>query len=93
MTENATLTQQAERLRKEFESDLEGVRKEPSTDAAEKLRLLYLGRKGKVTQLLEGLRNCSKEERPTAGKAINVLKKSVAFGKRSFSGFILECIP
>jgi len=79
MTDTATvsLTEQANSLQTEFSYEVEAVRKSPSPEAVEALRLSYLGRKGKVSELLEGLRNCSKEERPLAGKAINILKQSI----------------
>ncbi len=77
MTETSSLTEQTDSLKTEFQQDVEKVRTAPSPEAVEKLRLAYLGRKGKVSALLEGLRNCSKEERPLAGKAINILKQSV----------------
>ena len=43
----------------------------------EDLRVKYLGKKGKVTELLKSLGALSKEERPKAGAAINIAKKSV----------------
>jgi phenylalanyl-tRNA synthetase alpha chain len=79
MTTNGshTLSEQADHLKSEFEQTLASVKDSPSPDAVEQLRLEFLGRKGKISALMEGLRNCTKEERPLAGKAINVLKQSV----------------
>lgn len=72
-----SLTEQASLLHADFNRDADPVRQAPTPDTVEALRLAYLGRKGKVTALLEGLRTCAKEERPTAGKAINALKQAV----------------
>jgi phenylalanyl-tRNA synthetase alpha chain len=63
-----------------FEAELTGVRESRSPDAVEDLRVSYLGRKGKVTALLEDLRHCTKEERPAAGRALNELKQRVEAG-------------
>jgi phenylalanyl-tRNA synthetase alpha chain len=60
-----------------FEHEAAAVRAAPSPDKVEALRLAFLGRKGQVTGLLEGMRTCPKEERPTYGKAVNELKTSV----------------
>lgn len=60
-----------------FERDAATVRAAPSPASVESLRLTYLGRKGQVTGLMEGMRTCSKEERPAYGKAVNELKTGV----------------
>ena len=60
-----------------FTKDVAAARAERSPEGVEALRLSYLGRKGQVTALLEDLRTCSKEDRPAAGKAVNVLKQSI----------------
>jgi phenylalanyl-tRNA synthetase alpha chain len=61
----------------DFEHALSAVRAKPTPDAVEALRLGFLGRKGKVTLLMEGLRHASKEQRPIAGKSINSLKQQI----------------
>ena len=50
---------------------------EAATDAAslEKLRVEWLGKKGRVTDLLKGLGQLSAEERPKAGAEINAVKQ------------------
>ncbi len=73
----SSLIDQTEKIAAAFRAELETVRSKPSPEAVENLRVSFLGRKGHVTALLEGLRSCTKEERPVAGKAINVLKQSV----------------
>ena len=48
-----------------------------SLSRLEKLRVDYLGKKGKVTALLKGLSKLSNEERPRIGADINVVKQKV----------------
>lgn len=72
-----TLVQQAEDLGREFHSAAAAVAASPAPEAVEALRVAWLGRKGKVTGLLEGLKTATKEERPLLGKAVNVLKQMV----------------
>ena len=40
-------------------------------------RVLYLGKKGELTDLLKGLGRLSKEERPVMGEAINEAKVEI----------------
>lgn len=72
-----SLTSRAEALGIQFEQDVAAQSAELTPEGVEHLRLAYLGRKGLVTALLESLRDCSKEERPAAGKAINVVKQGI----------------
>ena len=48
-----------------------------SLSRLEKLRVDYLGKKGKITALLKGLSKLSNEERPRIGADINVVKQKV----------------
>jgi len=48
-----------------------------SAKAAEELELSYLGRNGKINELLKGMKTLSTEEKKTAGKDINVFKQFV----------------
>ena len=48
-----------------------------STKDLEQLKVKYLGKKGPVQLLMQELKNCSAEERPTLGKMINDLKEEV----------------
>jgi phenylalanyl-tRNA synthetase alpha chain len=75
--QSVSLVQQAEAMAEEFARAAADVAVAPAPDAVEALRLGWLGRKGRVTALLEGLRNAPKEERPLLGKAVNVLKQQV----------------
>ncbi|MBM4252098.1 MAG: phenylalanine--tRNA ligase subunit alpha [Deltaproteobacteria bacterium] len=79
MTDSLTtaLPARAAALVAEFDRELAAVEASRSSERVEELRLAYLGRKGKVTALLEDLRGCTKEERPAAGRAINELKQHV----------------
>ncbi len=79
MTDSLTqaLPARAAALAADFDRELAAVEASRSGDRVEELRVAFLGRKGKVTALLEDLRNCSKEERPAAGRAINELKQHV----------------
>jgi phenylalanyl-tRNA synthetase alpha chain len=45
-----------------------------SSESIEKLRLGFLGKKGKLSFLLGGMKNLSNEERPLIGQRANVLK-------------------
>ena len=64
-------------IHEEFISQLAGVR---DTSALEVLRVSYLGRKGKVTNLFRELASLSQEERPRFGQALNQLKEFVESG-------------
>lgn len=47
-------------------------------DALEAVRIAYLGRKGKLPEIMQQLRNVSPEERPMFGKTANELKNELA---------------
>ena len=47
-------------LRESFEQELS---KAVSSEAVEKLRVAYLGKKGSVTELLKGLKNASADQK------------------------------
>ena len=47
------MKEQIEALRQRFESELQAAQ---NSDAVEKLRVAYLGKKGSVTDLLKGLK-------------------------------------
>ena len=65
-------------MRESFESlreeILERIHRSGSHQEIEQLRVEYLGRKGKLTALLRGLREIPEEERPAAGEGLNRLK-------------------
>ncbi|PHQ78329.1 MAG: phenylalanine--tRNA ligase subunit alpha [Coxiella sp. (in: Bacteria)] len=53
------------------------VKQSEDLKALEQVRLEYLGKQGKFTDLMKGLGKLSKEERPAYGKAINEAKNSL----------------
>lgn len=60
-----------EELRKQFEKEFAEVK---GLNDLEALKVKYLGRKGPVQELMKGLKEASKEERPKLGEKINSLK-------------------
>lgn len=68
------MKEQVDSLRNAFKSDLTRV-KDPKD--VEQLKIKYLGKKGPVQGLMEGLRHASKEERPHLGKLINEIKEEI----------------
>ncbi|MCX6730304.1 MAG: phenylalanine--tRNA ligase subunit alpha [Candidatus Roizmanbacteria bacterium] len=56
---------------------LDDLSKLSSTRAVSELELSYLGRNGKINDLLKGIKNLSLEEKKTAGKDINTFKAFV----------------
>jgi len=64
-----------ERLRREFDDALDAAGQD--VRAVEEVRVRFLGRKGELPALMKELGSVSAEERPSAGKAINDLKRSV----------------
>ena len=44
----------------------------------EQLKIKYLGKKGKLTHLMDLLKGCSKEEKPDLGKKINLVKQDIS---------------
>ncbi len=47
-------------------------------DALEQIRISALGRKGKITALMKGLRKLEPEQRKTAGQELNILKREIS---------------
>ena len=64
-------------LKKEFTDQVKVIEAQPGAASVEELRLLWLGRKGKLTQQFANLKQASKEERPLLGKELNILSKLV----------------
>ena len=63
---------------------LEEIKKISNLDELKKLEVKYLGRKGELTNVLRGLKNLSKEEKPIIGKLANEVKTGIekAFEKK-----------
>ena len=68
------MKEKIEALRARFESELSAAE---SSDAVERLRVAYLGKKGSVTELLKGLKDVGAEQKKELGQHINLLKKQV----------------
>lgn len=65
------LKQRIDSLHEEVQGALERA---TSLHDVEALKVKFLGKKGPLQQLLQGLRDCSAEERPAAGKLLNESK-------------------
>lgn len=72
-----SLADQVQQLTKLFQTEAEKVRSTPSGSSVEDLRIRWTGRKGAMVPLYEALKHASKEEKPTAGKAVNQLKQAI----------------
>jgi phenylalanyl-tRNA synthetase alpha chain len=66
--------QDLEQLTREAESAIEGA---DSLSDLDQLRVQYLGKKGKLTELLKGLGKLPADERPQAGQEINKSKQAL----------------
>ena len=64
-------------LRQSFERELQAAQ---NSDAVEKLRIAYLGKKGSVTELLKGLKSVAGDQKKEMGQLINQLKRQVEEG-------------
>lgn len=67
----------AEQVRSEFTTAVNMLQQNATSRAVEDLRIAFLGRKGHVTALMEGLREVPKEQRPEAGKTVNMLRQFI----------------
>lgn len=83
----STLLQDLEALQREAEDSLAHTE---TTEASEAWYRDYLGRSGKLTALLRGLGQLSKEERPIAGQAANQVKASLEEALRVRQGAIKQ---
>ena len=68
------MKEQMEALRQRFESELQAAQ---NSEAVEKLRVAYLGKKGSVTELLKGLKSVAGDQKKEMGQLINQLKRQV----------------
>lgn len=73
----SSLLSEAENLEKNFIAQTTPLAKDCTEDDVESVRIQYLGRKGLLTALFEKLKQASPEERPRAGKAINLLRQKL----------------
>ncbi len=68
------MLQEIHQLRAIIEQDLRSLVATPSKDHIEQFRLKHLVRKGTLAEMTERLRDVPKEEKPTVGKELNLLK-------------------
>src|SRR3712207_2352923 len=69
------MKQEITALREEVKKEIELVR---SLDQLDELRIKYMGKKGKLTDLSKGMKNLSAEEKPEIGQLINEAKNEIA---------------
>lgn len=62
-------------LRHQFQGALKNVKQAKDV---EQLKVQYLGKKGPIQDLMMQLRDCSPDQRPQLGQAINALKEEIA---------------
>ncbi len=74
-TDIATLTQELERLR---EAARDAFAAADDLDALEAARVSFLGKKGRLTELLKGVGRLPAEDRPRIGKRVNEVKQALA---------------
>lgn len=70
----ASLHEQIGQLRTQFMNELKEA---ANSKDLENLKTKYLGKKGPITALMIGLKDCTPEERPNFGKLINDLKEEL----------------
>ncbi len=69
-----TMFEQLDKLQKDFESDLASA---VTSEALEKVRVEFLGRKGRLAELMKSLATLSAAEKPAAGKRANEVKRAL----------------
>ncbi len=67
-----SILDRADEVRAQLQNDLQQVGADPQ--AAENLRIKYLGKKGLIAALFADFNKLSPDQKPQAGKALNVLK-------------------
>jgi phenylalanyl-tRNA synthetase alpha chain len=70
-------TQRVADIESDLEKDLHALEGQLSPRSVEDLKVKYLGRKGQVTALMDTLKGLSKDDKPAAGKIINVLRQKL----------------
>lgn len=56
---------------------LEELSKVENLEALDQIRIQYLGKKGELTQVLRGMKDLTKEERPVVGEIANVVREVI----------------
>lgn len=83
------MLQQIHQTKNEFKEDLAKI---DSREELEKIRIRYLGRKGKLTQILRQITNLSLEERKKIGSLANESKKELERRIREKEQFLFQNI-
>ncbi len=73
----ASLTEQIQKIRKEFESEIKAASSGDSRQM-EAVRIRFAGRKGEIAELFKSLGRLDSNDRREAGQALNDLKKYVS---------------
>lgn len=81
------MSETVQELEKEIRSRLESV---SSPEELENFRIAYLGKKGKLTSLMEQLKNLSGDERKSFGREVNQLKQFIEDAVQSRKGALPE---
>lgn len=68
------MKEQIQNIKKDFFEQIEQI---SEIDGLEKLRIEFLGKKGKMTNTLKGMGKLSKEERPVVGKLANQVSSEI----------------
>ncbi len=68
------MLERIEQIKAELENELNLAK---DSDALEKVRVSFLGKKGQVTELLKALKDLTNEEKKQFGQVINILKNDV----------------
>ena len=71
-----SITDQIQKVRLEFQSDLESLSSENGT--VDEIRIKYMGRKGLVADLFNQIGILDKDERPKMGQMLNTLKSDIS---------------
>ena len=71
-----SITDQIQKVRLEFQSDLESLSSENGT--VDEIRIKYMGRKGLVADLFNQIGILAKDERPKMGQMLNTLKSDIS---------------
>ncbi|MEM1282140.1 MAG: phenylalanine--tRNA ligase subunit alpha [Chlamydiota bacterium] len=81
------MIEQIDSISEQFKVDLGLVR---TTSDLESIKVKYLGRKGPVQDLMKGLRDATKEERPKFGKMINDLKTDLENSIETYGSLLVK---
>ena len=71
-----SITDQIQKVRLEFQSDLESLSSE--NGAVDEIRIKYMGRRGLVADLFNQIGILAKDERPKMGQMLNTLKSDIS---------------